>query len=83
MRACDLPEECAALCRTVASAMGLSLVGLDLRRTPDGVWYCFEVNPSPGFTYFQEATGQPIDQAIARLLLAGPTADRTEGDCDR
>ena len=47
---------------------------MDLRSTPDGAWYCFEVNPSPGFTYYQEETGQPIADAIARLLAAGAGA---------
>lgn len=72
----ELPEDCAALCRTMAASMELSVAGIDLRRSPDGVWYCFEVNPAPGFSFFQEAANQPIDKAIARLLmsnsLAGP-----------
>jgi D-alanine-D-alanine ligase-like ATP-grasp enzyme len=50
--------------------MGLLVAGIDLRRTPDGRWSCFEVNPSPGFTYYQDKTGHPIDQAIAELLLS-------------
>jgi D-alanine-D-alanine ligase-like ATP-grasp enzyme len=39
-----------------------------MRRTDEGEWYCFEINPSPGFTYYQNATGAPIDAAIAKLL---------------
>jgi glutathione synthase/RimK-type ligase-like ATP-grasp enzyme len=70
MHACELPEECAARCRTLAAYLGLPFAGIDLRRTPDGDWCCFEVNPSPGFTYFQEATGQRIDEAVARDLMA-------------
>jgi len=45
--------------------------GLDLRLTSDGSWYCFEVNPSPVFTFFQGATGQPIARAVAALLESG------------
>jgi hypothetical protein len=71
MLACDLPEDCAELCRNLAIGMQLSVAGIDLRRTPAGVWYCFEVNASPGFTYFEEVTGQPVAEAVARLLLAG------------
>ena len=48
----------------------VALAALDLRRTPDGEWYCFEVNPSPGFTYYESNTGQPIAAAIAGLLTA-------------
>jgi glutathione synthase/RimK-type ligase-like ATP-grasp enzyme len=53
----------------MAAAMGLALAGIDLRRTDKGEWFCFEVNPSPAFTYYEEATGQPITDAVARLLL--------------
>lgn len=58
-------------CRALAAALGLALAGIDLRLTPEGEWYCFEVNPSPAFTYYAAATGQPIAQAIAALLAAG------------
>jgi len=52
----------------LAAALDLPLAGIDLRLTPDGDWVCFEVNPSPAFTYYESATGQPIAAAIARLL---------------
>ena len=68
IQACELPEAIANLCKELAVAMDLQVIGVDLRCTPDGQWYCFEVNPSPGFTYFQQATKQPMDEAIAKLL---------------
>ena len=68
MRACDLPADVARRCVELATAMDLPVAGLDLRRSNDGSWYCFEVNPSPGYTYFQESTSQPIDESIAQLL---------------
>ncbi len=68
MRACTLPREVADRCVRVAAAMELSFAGVDLRRTPDGEWYCFEVNPSPGFTYYEERTGLRIGHAVADLL---------------
>ena len=49
-------------------------VGMDPRGlavTPDGRWFCFEVNPSPAFSYYQKAIGQPIAAAVARLLMEG------------
>ena len=64
----DLPEDVAARCRRLARATNLPVAGIDLRRTPDGEWYCFEVNPSPAFTYYESRTGQPIARAIARFL---------------
>jgi hypothetical protein len=69
IRPYDLPEDCAARCRAVAKTMRFQIAGVDLRYE-NGTWYCFEVNPSPGFMYYQEQTGQPIDEAIARLLAA-------------
>jgi hypothetical protein len=60
--------------------MGLLVSGVDLRRTADECWCCFEVNPSPGFTYYEGHTGQPIAGAIAALLtgpVIGAAAPRT------
>jgi hypothetical protein len=68
---CCVPGELADCCRRVAQSLGLDLAGIDLRRTLEGEWYCFEVNPSPAFTFYAEATGQPIDDAVARLLADG------------
>jgi RimK-like ATP-grasp domain len=68
LREYDLPEFVATKCKKLAEGLGLVLAGIDLRRTPDGKWFCFEVNPSPAFTFYQSATDQPISQAIARLL---------------
>jgi glutathione synthase/RimK-type ligase-like ATP-grasp enzyme len=56
-------------CRRLAAALALPVCGIDLRRDPDGRLYCFEVNPSPGFTYYQSASEQKIAEAIADLLV--------------
>ncbi len=68
----DLPDECAERCLRLSRELDLPLAGIDLRLAPDGSWYCFEVNPSPGFTYYEDETGQPIARAVARLLLDPP-----------
>lgn len=70
MKAVDLPDDIAERCVRMAHSMRLWVSGVDLRRTPDGEWYCFEVNPSPGFTFFQESCGFAIDDAIAALLAS-------------
>jgi len=67
-RAADLPPEVGNSCAGLAAALGLELAGVDLRRTPDGRYYCFEVNPSPGFLFYERATAQPISEAVARRL---------------
>jgi hypothetical protein len=65
-----LPSEVASLCARLTTTLGLLVSGIDLRRTVEDRWYCFEVNPSPAFTYYQQYTGQPIAAAIAGLLAA-------------
>jgi glutathione synthase/RimK-type ligase-like ATP-grasp enzyme len=71
MRAVELEESVQTRCLNLAKGLGLSLSGIDLRRTPDGAYYCFEVNTSPGFTFFENYTGQRIGDALADLLWAG------------
>jgi len=83
LQACDLAGELAERCQALAAEMNLPVAGIDLRRTPEGEWYCFEVNPSPGFSYFQESTGQPIAEAVARLLLSPSDAGSTESAIQR
>lgn len=68
IEAYDLPSALAQRCRRLAASLSLGLAGIDLRLTGDGRWFCFEVNPSPGFTYYEQATGQPIARSIACLL---------------
>jgi hypothetical protein len=71
IKACAIPCSLADQCRKLAAGLGLAVAGLDLRLTPDGEWHCFEVNPSPAFSYYESATGLPIAEAIADLLI-GP-----------
>jgi hypothetical protein len=71
MEVCCLPGDIATRCKTAAKSMNLPVAGLDLRCTPDGRWYCFEVNTSPAFTCFADVTGQPITEAVANLLASG------------
>lgn len=72
VRQATIPDDVAQRCITASRAMGLAVSGVDLRRRSDGKWYCFEVNPSPAFDFYQSTTGQLIDEAIAGLLLRGP-----------
>lgn len=65
---CTLPEPVARRCVTLARDLGLPLAGIDLRRRPDDEYVCFEVNPMPGFSYYQAHTGQPIATHLVRYL---------------
>jgi glutathione synthase/RimK-type ligase-like ATP-grasp enzyme len=79
LAAVTIPAAVAERCCVMAKGMCLAVAGIDLRRTPDGRWFCFEVNPSPAFIYYEEATGQPIGNAIARLLVRADEAHETQG----
>jgi hypothetical protein len=68
VRPIELPRALLERCQTLARSLGLTVTGIDLRRSDSGEWYCFEANPSPGFTFYEAATDQPIAQAIAKLL---------------
>lgn len=76
MRAVDLPPNVAERCFRLAQGLGLVLSGIDLRRSPDGHYYCLEVNPSPSFSFYQGRTGQQIGDAVIDLLSQGTTAAR-------
>jgi hypothetical protein len=64
----ELDDDLAERCVGLAAALGLEVAGLDLKLPPDGRVVCLEVNPSPVFSYYERHTGQPIADAVARLL---------------
>jgi len=68
LRATRLPLDVQARCVAATLSLGLAFAGLDLMLADDGCVYCFEANPSPGYSYYEEATGQPIAAALARHL---------------
>lgn len=68
LAASEIPDALGAALVEFTRARGLHAAGVDLRRTPDSDWYALEVNPSPGFSYYEDATGQPIASAIADVL---------------
>jgi glutathione synthase/RimK-type ligase-like ATP-grasp enzyme len=78
MEATELPEEVEAACRRLAHRLDLVMSGIDLRETPDGEYYCFEVNPCPGFLYYEKYSRQPISLALAEVLHKG--ADSVRGE---
>ncbi|MCC6188381.1 MAG: hypothetical protein IT318_05075 [Anaerolineales bacterium] len=71
MEPAALPPPVAEACLRLARQLGLLLAGIDLKETPQGDYYCFEVNPCPGFLYYEKHTGQPISLALASLLREG------------
>jgi RimK-like ATP-grasp domain len=79
MEPTSLPPAVAAACLRLARSLDLPLSGIDLRETPDGRHVCFEINPAPAFSYYEQHTGQPISLAIADLLDRGAWTTSGEG----
>lgn len=71
MQAITLPREIERACLTLTQRAGLVFSGIDLKQTPDGEYYCLEVNPAPGFVFYERHTGQPISTALVELLRRG------------
>ncbi|WP_327130506.1 alpha-L-glutamate ligase [Streptomyces sp. NBC_01343] len=68
-----LDDEVAERCVALACGLGLPFAGVDLKLLPDGRIACFEVNPAPGFSWYESETGLPIAAAVADWLL-GPVS---------
>ena len=58
-------------CFKLSEILNLPLCGIDLFRTSKDEYYCFEVNPSPGYSYYQQSTDQNIATAIVKWLEFG------------
>jgi glutathione synthase/RimK-type ligase-like ATP-grasp enzyme len=64
----ELGADVAGACVALATELDLPFAGIDLKLAPDGRVVCFEVNPSPGFSWFENETGLPIAASVARWL---------------
>jgi glutathione synthase/RimK-type ligase-like ATP-grasp enzyme len=67
--ATEISPEVATACVQMAHDMDLRLAGIDLKFAIDGRVVCFEVNPSPAFSVYEDATGQRISDAVTMSLL--------------
>jgi RimK-like ATP-grasp domain len=63
-----LPQDVAARCVRLSQVLCLPFCGIDLRLTPESRYVCFEVNPAPAYSYYQEQSGVPISDALVRYL---------------
>jgi glutathione synthase/RimK-type ligase-like ATP-grasp enzyme len=68
LEAVELPADIAARCVALCTRLDLCFAGIDLSRRPNGSYVCFEVNPMPGYSYFEAEAGQPISAALVELL---------------
>ena len=63
-----LPKEWQRCCVDLSKGLGMDFTGIDLKFTTDGRVCCFEVNPCPAYSYYEEHTGQPIAHTVASYL---------------
>jgi glutathione synthase/RimK-type ligase-like ATP-grasp enzyme len=68
IEAFEIDANVARQCVELSRRLDLPLAGIDLRRTPQGRHVCFEVNPSPAFSFYEQHAGVPIASRIARYL---------------
>jgi len=66
----SLPEPVERQCLSLSQTLGLCFSGIDLIER-DGAHYCLEVNPSPGFSFYELRAHQPISVALAEFLRDG------------
>lgn len=64
----ELPRNIQKELVRITQSLGLVVSGIDLRQTKEGQYFCFEVNPTPGFSYFDPEPASPIANAICDLL---------------
>ncbi|GAA1959548.1 MvdC/MvdD family ATP grasp protein [Agromyces allii] len=68
VQATVLPDGVVAALRHLMAELGLVYGAIDLRRTPDGEYVFFEVNPAGLWLFAEELTGLPITAALADAL---------------
>ena len=70
VRPVELPTDLVAALRALMARLGLRYGAVDLRRTPEGRYVFFEVNPAGQWLFVEERTGLPITERVAGLLGA-------------
>ena len=70
MEPATLPGSVVAALYRLLDRMNLRYGAVDMRRTPDGRYVFLEINPAGQWIFVEEKTGQPMTDAMARLLAA-------------
>ena len=55
-------------CLRLSQKLGLTFAGIDLKENSRGEYYCFEANATPGFSFYESSTCQPISSALGEFL---------------
>ena len=85
MIATTLPVDVGQRRRQLIAMLGLYFSGIDLmgRRRASG--FVFELNPSPGYPYFEMLGGQAIGESLAGFMMevGADTSRHAPGNCDQ
>lgn len=68
LSAWSLEPSMAGACIRLAASLDLPFAGIDLRFGHAGEVVCFEVNPCPAYSYYEDRTGAPIASALIDWL---------------
>jgi glutathione synthase/RimK-type ligase-like ATP-grasp enzyme len=68
MMPAKLPGEVENNCVRLAKEFGLAMAGIDLKETPASEYYCFEVNTSPAFPFYESPARPVVADALAEFL---------------
>jgi glutathione synthase/RimK-type ligase-like ATP-grasp enzyme len=69
VRPVDLPVGLADALRALVGRLGLVYGAIDLRRTPEGDHYFFEINPAGLWRFIEDRIDLPISDAVASTLV--------------
>lgn len=68
----DIPKNIGDECLSVAKCLNLRFAGIDLLLTKENHYYILEVNPSPGYSYFEEKiNNRSMSEQLMRVLSNG------------
>jgi len=70
----QLPSEIERKVVDLVHDLKLEYGSIDLRVTPDGTYFFFEINTAGEFLYLEDRSGQPIAAAVAAHLASGRPA---------
>jgi hypothetical protein len=73
----ELPPVLKTILLEYMRRLGLVYGAIDMRLTPGGEYIFLEINPSGQWLFVELATGQPITDALARLMIAHDAQART------
>ena len=68
MAPAKLPEHVENNCIRLTREFDLTMSGIDLKETPTGEYYCFEVNTSPAFPFYESPARPVVADALGQFL---------------